>query len=111
SAPLGPAGSAPRTNAPFDPTDPASPRTDASGSEPVRVRVDIAGTTVTVGSSTCVIRRTGESWECQVDGVTREVRRAEYRSLADSDAGPEIRSPMPGTLVRLHVSTGTPVEA
>ncbi|WP_278261220.1 biotin carboxylase N-terminal domain-containing protein [Nocardia sp. AG03] len=100
-----------RASAPFGPTDPASTRTDVSGSAPVPVRVDIAGTTVTVGSSTCVIRRTGESWVCQVDGVTREVRRAEYRALADSDAGPEIRSPMPGTLVRLHVSTGTPVEA
>ncbi|MFD6389574.1 biotin carboxylase N-terminal domain-containing protein [Nocardia sp. NPDC060259] len=73
-----------------------------------RVRVD--GGTVTVDAIPSVVRRRGGGWECQVAGVTREVRYAEYRTLGSASADPEIRSPMPGTLVRLHVESGAPVE-
>ncbi|MGW6422639.1 ATP-binding protein [Nocardia sp. NPDC055053] len=73
-----------------------------------RVRVD--GGTVTVDTIPSVVRRRGGGWECQVAGVTREVRYAEYRTLGSASADPEIRSPMPGTLVRLHVASGAPVE-
>ncbi|MFE7721674.1 biotin carboxylase N-terminal domain-containing protein [Nocardia rhizosphaerihabitans] len=73
-----------------------------------RVRVD--GDTVTVDAIPSVVRRRGAGWECQVAGVTREVRYAEYRTLGSASAEPEIRSPMPGTLVRLHVESGAPVE-
>ncbi|MFE1592674.1 acetyl/propionyl/methylcrotonyl-CoA carboxylase subunit alpha [Nocardia sp. NPDC058705] len=66
--------------------------------------------TITVGSIPCVVRRAGEGWICQVAGVSRQVRYAEYRSLGTTASDPEIRSPMPGTLVRLHVESGNPVE-
>lgn len=61
-------------------------------------------------STRCVVTRHGAGWECQVAGVTREVRYAEYRALGATSADPEIRSPMPGTLVRLLVESGAPVE-
>ena len=38
------------------------------------------------------------------------MRYAEYRSLGTTATDPEIRSPMPGTLVQLHVESGNPVE-
>ncbi|MFI6871553.1 acetyl/propionyl/methylcrotonyl-CoA carboxylase subunit alpha [Nocardia sp. NPDC050406] len=85
----------------------------------VRVRADTAnpgvvcvpgGETVTVGSLPCAVRRTGAGWLCQVAGVAREVRYAEHRSYGGTAAGPEIRSPMPGTVVRLHVESGAHVE-
>ncbi|MGW6123240.1 acetyl/propionyl/methylcrotonyl-CoA carboxylase subunit alpha [Nocardia sp. NPDC055165] len=68
------------------------------------------GDTITVGSTPCVVRRDGEGWSCQVAGVSRQVRYAEYRSLGTTATDPEIRSPMPGTLVQLHVESGNPVE-
>ncbi|MEV6217047.1 biotin carboxylase N-terminal domain-containing protein [Nocardia sp. NPDC051833] len=68
------------------------------------------GETVTVDSVPGTVRRRGDGWECQISGVTRAVRFAEYRALAGADADPEIRSPMPGTLVRLHVASGAAVE-
>ncbi|MEV0331815.1 biotin carboxylase N-terminal domain-containing protein [Nocardia sp. NPDC050717] len=73
-------------------------------------RVLADGDDVTVDENAVVVRRRGAGWECQVAGVTREVRYAEYRALGGAAAGPEIRSPMPGTLVRLHVESGAPVE-
>ncbi|WP_280298603.1 acetyl/propionyl/methylcrotonyl-CoA carboxylase subunit alpha [Nocardia neocaledoniensis] len=79
-----------------------------SDDQPRRVLID--GETVTVDTLPAVVRRRGAGWECQVAGVTREVRYAEYRALGGAAAGPEIRSPMPGTLVRLHVESGAPVE-
>ncbi|MFF2084653.1 acetyl/propionyl/methylcrotonyl-CoA carboxylase subunit alpha [Nocardia sp. NPDC058176] len=87
----------------------APARADASRSGPSPVSVDSAGT-VTVGSTACVVRRRGEGWECQVDGVVREVRFAEYGAHGAGAGEPEIRSPMPGTLVRLHVESGARVE-
>ncbi len=68
------------------------------------------GDTITVGSTPCVVRRVGEGWICQVAGVSRQVRYAEYHSLGTTATDPEIRSPMPGTLVQLHVESGNPVE-
>lgn len=88
--------------------------------EAVRVRVDTSdpgvlcvrttGEAIRVGANSCTVRRTGESWTCQVAGVSREVRYAEYRSFGATATGPEIRSPMPGTIVRLHVESGAHVE-
>ncbi|GAB2643598.1 ATP-binding protein [Nocardia goodfellowii] len=86
----------------------------------VRVRADTAGPgvrcvrstgdTISVGATPCVVRRLGEGWVCQVAGVSREVRYAEYRSFGSTASDPEIRSPMPGTVVRLHVESGALVE-
>ncbi|MGY0501467.1 ATP-binding protein [Nocardia sp. FBN12] len=82
---------------------------------PAHIEVGVAalrtvGDTITVGSIPCVLRRVGEGWICQVAGVSRQVRYAEYRSLGTTATDPEIRSPMPGTLVQLHVESGNPVE-
>ncbi|MEV0245105.1 biotin carboxylase N-terminal domain-containing protein [Nocardia sp. NPDC050712] len=82
-------------------------RTDTDGPSVSGIRT---GDTVTVGAVTSTVRRAGEGWVSQVAGVTRDVRYAEYRSLGTTSADPEIRSPMPGTLVRLHVESGAEVE-
>ncbi|MGW5317485.1 ATP-binding protein [Nocardia thailandica] len=80
---------------------------DAAEAVPV-VRGD--GDVVTVDAAPVSVRRRGAGWTCRVDGVVREVARAEYRGSGAAAAGPAIRSPMPGTLVRLHVSSGEQVE-
>ncbi|WP_194815424.1 biotin carboxylase N-terminal domain-containing protein [Nocardia sp. XZ_19_385] len=85
-------------------------RVRADTADPGVVCVRTSGDTISVGSTPTVVRRAGEAWTVQVAGVTREVRYAEYRSFGSAAADPEIRSPMPGTVVRLHVETGTPVE-
>ncbi|MFC9996592.1 acetyl/propionyl/methylcrotonyl-CoA carboxylase subunit alpha [Nocardia sp. NPDC127526] len=72
--------------------------------------IRLGGETVSVDSTLATVRRRGEAWVCQVAGVSREVRYAEYRSPGATSADPEIRSPMPGTLVRLHVASGAEVE-
>ncbi|MFF0546364.1 biotin/lipoyl-containing protein [Nocardia thailandica] len=80
---------------------------DAAEAVPV-VRGD--GDVVTVDAAPVSVRRRGAGWTCRVDGVVRELDRAEYRGSGAAAAGPAIRSPMPGTLVRLHVSSGEQVE-
>ncbi|MFD4442909.1 acetyl/propionyl/methylcrotonyl-CoA carboxylase subunit alpha [Nocardia sp. NPDC058519] len=91
--------------------------TDTGPSVPARRKTDpgvaarrTAGDTISVGATPCVVRRSGEGWISQVAGVSRQVRYAEYRSLGTTATDPEIRSPMPGTLVQLHVESGNPVE-
>ncbi|MEV0538931.1 acetyl/propionyl/methylcrotonyl-CoA carboxylase subunit alpha [Nocardia salmonicida] len=98
-----------------DPTSPAVQTTDQSAATRQTTEVGVTarrtdGDTITVGSTPCVVRRDGEGWICQVAGVSRQVRYAEYRSLGTTATDPEIRSPMPGTLVQLHVESGNPVE-
>ncbi|WP_433722366.1 biotin carboxylase N-terminal domain-containing protein [Nocardia sp. CA-129566] len=83
-------------------------RTDTD--EPSVAGIRSGAQTVSLDSIPSTVRRLGEGWVSQVAGVSREVRYAEYRSLGAADADPEIRSPMPGTLVRLHVESGTQVE-
>ncbi|MEU8896489.1 biotin carboxylase N-terminal domain-containing protein [Nocardia sp. NPDC048505] len=82
-------------------TDPAEPGVPGVRTEAGEVSID--GTPARV-------RRSGAGWVCQVAGVVREVRYVEYRTLGASETDPEIRSPMPGTLVRLHVESGDRVE-
>ncbi|MEV6773845.1 biotin carboxylase N-terminal domain-containing protein [Nocardia sp. NPDC051030] len=82
----------------------------ADPADPGAVCVRTTDETIEVDSTPCTVRRQGEAWICQVAGVSREVRYAEYRSFGSSAAGPEIRSPMPGTIVRLHVESGAHVE-
>lgn len=86
------------------------PRAAAQKTETGVAALRTAGDTISVGSTPCVVRREGEGWICQVAGVSRQVRYAEYRSLGTTATDPEIRSPMPGTLVQLHVESGNPVE-
>ncbi|WP_225725206.1 MULTISPECIES: biotin carboxylase N-terminal domain-containing protein [unclassified Nocardia] len=72
--------------------------------------IHVDAETVSLDSTLSTVRRLGAGWVSQVAGVSREVRYAEYRTLGAAAADPEIRSPMPGTLVRLHVVSGTQVE-
>ncbi|MFE9577191.1 biotin carboxylase N-terminal domain-containing protein [Nocardia sp. NPDC006044] len=85
-------------------------RVRADTAEPAVVCVRTGDDTISVGSAPSVVRRVGEAWAVQVAGVSREVRYAEYRSFGATAADPEIRSPMPGTVVRLHVESGAHVE-
>jgi acetyl-CoA/propionyl-CoA carboxylase biotin carboxyl carrier protein len=53
-------------------------------------------------------------WSCRLDVLTRETRLARVLSALDRKEGtadPEVRSPMPGTVVSVAVGNGDAVEA
>jgi acetyl-CoA/propionyl-CoA carboxylase biotin carboxyl carrier protein len=56
----------------------------------------------------------GDGWSCRLDILTREARLARVLAAVQREEGsadPEVRSPMPGTVVAVPVSDGDTVEA
>ena len=95
------------------PLDDARVVVDASPAVPAAIRLEATSAQLRVGGTTRTVRwaREGDVLHLAVDGITQTfaTARTRGRSAAAGSVDPELRSPMPGTVVAVVASQGVAV--